>query len=268
MSSEITNPISVLIVDDEPVAVRGLCQLLRSRLDIQVIGTARNGPEAVKLIGSLKPQVVLLDIEMPGMNGFEVVAQIGKYNIPHLVFVTAHQEFALQAFDVHALDYVLKPVDEDRLFSTLDRVRAYSDQDSRNQSRRIDSLITTVSAGEHATLEPPTQLVFKSRGAVVRISIDHISRIESAGNYVRYFVASECYLARATMNQIATQLASTSLLRVHRSRIVNVKRIYQIKSQPQGEYIITLDDGVEVSTGKSYREQIRQLMQQGLKRKG
>lgn len=253
--------LTVLIVDDEPNAVRGLTQILESRDGIRIAGEAMSGPDAVKQIERLQPQVVLLDIQMPEMTGFDVVAELGLDAIPFLVFVTAHQEFALQAFEVHAIDYILKPVDHHRLFAVLDRIRKrFLPGPEQEMQRRVQSLLTTISAGEETRLDSPNRLKVKSRGSVVFLSTDMITHIESAGNYVRYFIDGECYLARSTMNEVQAQLESTSLVRVHRSKIVNIDRILKITPQPQGEFVITLDSGKEVSTGYSYRDKVRSLM--------
>lgn len=253
--------LNLLIVDDEPNAVRGLVQILKSQKDVCIVGTASSGVEAVELIESLRPQVVLLDIQMPGMSGFDVVSKIGKQAMPCLVFVTAHEEFALQAFEVHAFDYILKPVDDVRLFAALDRIRKriFNDQ-PRLLERQLKALLTTISAGEDTRIESPKKLSIKSQGNVVFVSIDQISHIESAGNYVRYFIDGDCYLCRATISEVQKQLDATSLVRIHRSKIVNADRIRKICCNPGGEYLITLDNDLTITTGPSYRNQVRELI--------
>ncbi len=253
--------LTVMIVDDEPNAVRGMSRILEKRAGIKVVGKASSGFDAVRQINRLKPQVVLLDIQMPGMTGFDVIAEIGKDTIPFLIFVTAHQEFALQAFEVHAIDYILKPVDQRRLFAVLDRIRnRFLPDQEQTTRRRVNSLLTTIAAGEETSIESPKRLSIKSRGSVILISTEKITHIESAGNYVRYFVDGECYLSRSTMHEVQRQLDMTSLIRVHRSKIVNVDRIRKISPHPNGEFVITLDNGEQVSTGHSYRDKIRELM--------
>lgn len=261
MTIENSCALRVLIADDEPVAVTGLSQILAKRSEIHVVGTAGCGRETLKQIKNLRPQVVLLDIQMPDMTGFDVVSQLPGGIVPSIIFVTAHRQFALRAFEVHAVNYILKPVDEQHLFTTLERIQAHlRGGPLPGQGNEFNANRTMVSVGNETLVNRKGTLSIKSRGGVIFVPIDRVTYIESAGNYVRYFVDEECYLARSTLHEVERQLETSTMKRVHRSRMVNVVRIRCVRPHPSGEYLIEFDNGQSVTTGRSFRQQVRNIV--------
>ena len=232
--------IRTLVVDDEPVARARVLSLLRDESDIEVIGECESGPQAISAIESTSPDLVFLDIQMPQMDGVALARTLGEA-MPAVVFVTAYDEYALRAFEVHALDYVLKPFSAERFRSALMHARQHL------SSRR--------GAGPREPAgERRDRLVIKSSGRIYFVRTQEIDWCEAAGNYVRLHVGTQTHLVRGTMGYIESQLDAAQFVRVHRSTIVNVDRIQELRSSFNGEYIILLHDKTRLTLSRGYRD--------------
>jgi len=249
-----TNPLSVLVVDDEPPARRGLVRLLASRDDVRVVGQCGDGNAAIKAIRTLAPDLVLLDVQMPPPDGFAVVRAIGPEKMPAVVFVTAHDRFAVAAFEAHALDYVLKPFSERRLFEALRRARDLI------ESRRLGELARRLigvlgdATGPVATSETPEaedRIVVRSVGRTEVVLIADLLRVEAVGYYVRLFTPARTYLHREPLHGLEARLPAGGFLRVHRSTLVNVDQIREARVTPTGEHELLMRDGSRVKVSRS-----------------
>ncbi|MEK6335932.1 MAG: LytTR family DNA-binding domain-containing protein [Acidobacteriota bacterium] len=249
--------IRTVIVDDEPLARRGIRAQLKNEKDIEIISECRNGHEAVKAIESQAPDLVFLDVQMPELNGFQVVEGIGVERMPAVIFVTAYDRYALRAFEVHALDYLLKPFDDERFATALERARRHINQKNIDDlSRRLQGLLDDLQSSRKYV----ERLVVKSAGRIFFLSVAEIDWIEAADNYVRLHAGRESHLLRETMNSLEKKLDPEQFLRVHRSRIVNARKIKELQPLFRGEYDIMLRDGTRVESGRGYRERIQKLL--------
>jgi two-component system, LytTR family, response regulator len=243
--------ITVLIADDEPPARRGLRALLAEHADIDVIGDARNGAEAIQAINTLHPAVVFLDVQMPEGSGFDVVRAIGVERMPVVVFATAFDEYALQAFDAHALDYLLKPYDRARFDATLVRVR------QQLRRRTIDDRLLTF-LDRIDTHSRYLQRIAVRRGTRTQfVPVATIDSLESDANYVRLRVGEHSYLVRDTLSSLAEQLDPSRFVRVHRSLIVQKLRVTQVESLFSGEFVLSLASGRTLTSGRTYRAAVQ-----------
>lgn len=251
--------ISTIIVDDEPLARRGIRSQLGEYGDIEIIAECRDGREAIGAIIEHSPDLVFLDIQMPEYDGFAVLRQVGPDSMPAVIFVTAYDEHALKAFEVHALDYLLKPIDEIRLQEALAHARAQIEQRrTQNLTQRLQSLIDDLGS----RTPPRERLVIRSSsGRMFFVNVSDIDWIQAADNYVKLFIGGETHMLRETMTNLARKLDPSQFLRVHRSSIVNVKRIKEIHPLLNGIYEIILRNGIRISTGRIYREQIQNLLE-------
>ena len=251
------NRIRALVVDDEPVARGHLRALLEDRGDVQVIAECGDGRTAVERIQSLGPDLVLLDVQMPGLDGLEVVRTIGADRMPPVVFVTAHDQHAVEAFEVHALDYVLKPVHRARFNSAIDRVVGLIRSGSaKHNNRPLAEALERLSPAIAAE-----RLAIRAGERVLYLRVADIDWIEAADDLVRIHVGKNVHDHRATMAQIEQRLPSTKFVRIHRSTIVNLERIREFQPWFQGDWILVLADGTRLQSGKSYRKRIRDLME-------
>lgn len=250
--------IKTLIVDDEPLARDRVKRFLRDEHDINVIGECGNGKEAVSAIKEKKPDLVFLDIQMPEKNGFEVVKALDEKHMPSVIFVTAYDQYALQAFDVHALDYLLKPFNRDRLHKAVSHAREQIETKRiGNLDERLASLIKDL-RGEKKYLE---RLVVKSVGRVFFLKVDEIDWIEAAGNYVKLHAGRESHMIRETMNGIEAKLDPDRFLRIHRSTVVNIDRIKELHPMFSGDYAVILRNGTELALSRNYRERLLELFE-------
>lgn len=249
--------IRTVIVDDEPLARRGIRAQLKNEKDIEIISECRNGLEAVKALESQAPDLVFLDVQMPELDGFDVVDAIGVDRMPAVIFVTAYDRYALRAFDVHALDYLLKPFDDERFATAVQRARRQIKQKNLDDlSRRLQGLLDDLQTGRKYV----ERLVVKSAGRIFFLSVGEIDWIEAADNYVRLHTGRESHLLRETMNSLEKKLDPDQFLRVHRSRIVNARKIKELQPLFRGEYDIMLRDGTRVESGRGYRDRIQKLL--------
>lgn len=247
--------IRALVVDDEPVARGHLRALLEDRGDVQVVDECGDGRSAVERIRSLGPDLVLLDVQMPELDGFGVVRAIGPDRMPPVVFVTAHDQHAVEAFEVHALDYVLKPVHRARFNSAIDRVVSLIRSGSAmNRGRPLAEALERISP---ATNE---RLAIRSGERVLYLRVADIDWVEAADDLVRLHVGKVVHDHRSTMAQIELRLPASRFARIHRSTIVNIERIREFQPWFQGDWILVLADGTRLQSGKSYRKRIRELI--------
>ncbi len=246
---------SALIVDDEPLARASLRALLDRQPDEITILEARNGPEAMSLIRDERPDVVFLDVQMPEMDGFEVVRQVGAAAMPDVIFVTAHDRFAIQAFEINALDYLLKPVAEERFAEALNRTRSHLERRGVD-SERIVSLLQTL-ASPPKTL---TRMAVRSAGKTSFVNLDDVRWIQAAENYMQLHTATARHMVHATMQSLLGLLDPDVFVRIHRSMIVNVRHIRQIETAAHGDYMITLDNGVSIQSSRTYSDIIKKLI--------
>ena len=249
--------IRVLIVDDEPLARERISDLLTSDPQIDIVGECSNGAEAINSVQKLAPDLLLLDIEMPEKDGFAVLEAIPPDQMPAVIFITAYDQYAVRAFEVYALDYLLKPFDRERFERALDRAKAQVlGERNGDVSLRILAALDEIKT-RHVYLE---RLVIKTNGHVFFLKTDEIDWIEAEGNYVRLHTSKESYLLRDTISALEAQLDPKRFLRVHRSAIVNIDRVQEMQPWFHGEYRIILKGGAQLTLSRSYREKLHELL--------
>jgi len=249
-------PWNLLIVDDEPLAREGLRLLLAGDPDVGEIHEARDGREAVAILREARPDLVFLDVQMPEMDGFAVVREVGAERMPAVVFVTAHDRFALQAFEVNALDYLLKPVTRERFSQTLERAKArLRSQPASEEGRKILSLLETLAAPRRAI----QRLAVRSAGKTSFVDLADVDWMEAAENYVRLHAGKASHLVLVPLSILEKSLDPETFVRIHRSIIVNAGRIRELEPVAHGEYVVTLPGGVRVRSGRSYHETLKAL---------
>ncbi|HET9438830.1 MAG TPA: LytTR family DNA-binding domain-containing protein [Longimicrobiales bacterium] len=251
--------IRTLIVDDEPLAREGVRLHLEEHADFEVIGECGSGEEAVSRIEADSPDLVFLDVQMPGLDGFGVLEALGSANrLPAVVFITAYDQFALRAFEAHALDYLLKPLEAERFGKALDRVRGQLQSRAQTpMDERLRSLLASLGARENY-LE---RMVARTNGRIIILRVDDVDWIEAAANYVRVHIAQKQYLVRETMTNLETRLDPDRFLRIHRSIIVRKDRIKELEPLFQGDYSLVLSDGTRLTSSRGYRDRIQQFLQ-------
>jgi two-component system LytT family response regulator len=247
-------PINVLIVDDEPLARERIRALLERDPDVVVAGECSDGEEAVAAIRSLAPDLVFLDVQMPEKDGFDVVREVGASAMPTVVFVTAYDQYAVRAFDVCALDYLLKPFDEDRFAQALARAKTQARGDVRGDvlQRRMLALVEEMRARSRYL----DRLMIKAGGHLFFLKAEEIDWIEAEGNYVRLHVGEASHLLRETVVGLEAQLDPGRFLRIHRSTIVNLDRVREIQPLFHGEYRVVLHDGTKLTLSRGYRDRL------------
>jgi len=249
--------LKVLVVDDEPLAREGMKLLLGRQPQVDSVSEARNGREAIVMIREQTPDLVFLDVQMPRTDGFAVVNTIGPERMPPVIFVTAHDQYAIRAFEIAALDYLLKPVTEERLgiafTRALNRLRARSHEET---TRQVLTMLDAVA-------KPPRQLerfAVRSGERTIFVPVDEVDWIEAFQNYVRLHTGQATHLMHVPMNTIEAVLDSGRFLRIHRSHIVNLRRIGQLWSIAHGQYVIELKTGQRLQSGRTYSERIRRAL--------
>lgn len=243
-----------LIVDDEPLAREWLRNLLGREGDVEVVGEAGDGFRAVLAIQELKPDVVFLDVQMPGLDGFGVLETLGPREVPALVFVTAYDQYAIRAFDVHALDYVLKPFGQERLRATLDRVRARLK--AHHSGEALESLSSLVEE-LRALRAAPVWLLVREEGRSFFLKVADIDWVEAARNNVVLHVGRASHTYHDTMQGLEAKLDRRRFLRIHRSTIVNIERVKELEPWFNGDYVVTLRDGTKLTLSATYRSALR-----------
>jgi two-component system LytT family response regulator len=256
-----TDKIRVLVVDDEPLARSGLSALCERDSDLEVVGECSDGRAAVTAIRRLEPDLLLLDVQMPEMDGFEVLRTVGADRMPQVVFVTAFDEFAVQAFDVHALDYLLKPFDDERFFVAIERAKQALREPTLGQlSRRLIGLLESNS--ERTAGQYLTRLAVKDVGRVYFIRADEIVWIQAANYYAKLHVGGRVHLLRESMSSLESRLDPAKFIRVSRSAIVNLDRVREVQPFSRGSHIIILDDGARVKLSHSRKEKLEKVLGQ------
>jgi two-component system LytT family response regulator len=232
--------------------------LVSDQPGLEVVGEATDGDQAVQAILSQQPDLVFLDVQMPRRTGFDVIREVGPERMPAVVFVTAYDQYAIKACDVHAVDYLLKPFDRDRLEGAVDRVR--KTLDAQEGGALKTQLMQLVRDLQPATAAKPDRLVVKSGGRLFFLRTDEIDWIEAAGNYVRVHVGKDAHLLRETMNAIEGRLDQKTFLRIHRSRIVNMERVKELHPWFNGDYAVILRDGTKLMLSRGYRDRLQERL--------
>jgi two-component system LytT family response regulator len=265
--------IRTILVDDEPLATQGLRLRLEPHEDVEVVATANNGREAIRAIKTHKPDLVFLDIQMPGFDGFSVIQGLMEVEPPLFVFVTAYGDHALRAFEAQAVDYLMKPVEEDRLAATMERVRLrLSEKRGAQEAERLKEALV-----EHApeaaeelaegSIDAPAasnrfekMINIKDQGQIFRVDVDTIERIDAAGDYMCIQTGDNTLILRETMKDLEKRLDPRRFQRVHRSTIVNLDLVRQVKPHTNGECFLVLDSGAQVKVSRSYRDVVARFV--------
>ena len=265
--------IRTILVDDEPLAIQGLQLRLQPHEDVEIVDTCSNGREAIRSIKTHKPDLVFLDIQMPGFDGFSVIQGLMDVEPPLFVFVTAYGDHALRAFEAQAVDYLMKPVEEDRLAATLDRVRQrLSERRSAEEAERLKEALAEhapeaaeelAEAGApegHAPDRYEKMINIKDQGQIFRVDVDTIERIDAAGDYMCIQTGENTLILRETMKDLEKRLDPRRFQRVHRSTIVNLDLVRQVKPHTNGECFLVLDSGAQVKVSRSYRDVVARFV--------
>jgi two-component system LytT family response regulator len=249
--------IRTLVVEDEPMARDRVRSLLQQQPDIEIVGECGDGAQAVSAIERLDPELVFLDVQIPVVDGFGVIRAVPPERMPMVVFTTAYDEYALRAFEVHALDYLLKPFDRTRFMRALDRVRERRErQRAGDLGRRLLAMVQDL---KPEVAPAPERIVVKSGGRIFFIRVDEIDWIDAAGNYVRLHVKGESHLFRETMSAIEKRLEKAQFVRIHRSHLVNADRIRELLPG-NGEHVVVLRNGIRLPLSRGYRDRLQERM--------
>ena len=261
--------IRTILVDDEKLAIQGLQLRLEKFPDVEIIETCANGREAIRKIKTEKPDLVFLDVQMPGFDGFSVVKGVMEIDPPLFVFVTAYEEHAIRAFEANAVNYLMKPVDEDKLADTLDRVRTrLAEKRSAEEAKKLQDVLAEVApeamenlpSDEEAAGRYEKLINVKDRGQIFRVDVDTIEHIEAAGDYMCIYTGDNSLILRETMKDLERRLDPRVFQRVHRSTIVNLDQVRQVKPHTNGECFLVLDSGAEVKVSRSYRDVVARFV--------
>ena len=263
--------IRTILVDDEKLAIQGLELRLQPFEDIEIVATCHNGREAIRKIKTLKPDLVFLDIQMPGFDGFSVVQGVMDIDPPLFVFVTAYSEHAIKAFEAQAIDYLMKPVEPERLADTMDRVRSrLSDKRTSEELDRLRTVINEVAPDaadnlvslddDLASTRFEKLINVKDRGQIFRVDVASIERIDAAGDYMCIHTADNSLILRETMKDLEKRLDPRTFQRVHRSTIVNLDQVRQVKPHTNGECFLVLESGAQVKVSRSYRDVVARFV--------
>ena len=248
------SPIRTLIVDDEPLARDRLRRMVEAEPDLQIIGEAGDGKTAVDAIKNSGPDLVFLDIQMPEMDGFEVLTEVSDQRIPAVVFVTAYDQYAIKAFEVNALDYLLKPFDQQRFQSAVSRARERLRNDKGpNYQTAVTAAIRDAENGK----EYPERLLVRTLGRIHFVKVNEIEWIEAAGNYVKLHVGHDTHLLRETMQAMEARMDPRRFLRIHRSTIVNIDCIKELQPLFHGDYVVILKNATQLTLSRGYRERVQ-----------
>ena len=262
--------IRTILVDDEKLAIQGLQLRLEAFPDVEVIDTCSNGREAIRKIKTEKPDLVFCDIQMPGFDGFSVVSGVIEIDPPLFVFVTAYSEHAIRAFEANAVDYLLKPVEPARLADALDRARTrLAEKRGLEEAEKLKTVLAEVAPDAMDAIPEESEpavgrfeklINIKDRGQIFRVDVDTIERIEAAGDYMFIYTGDNSLILRETMKDLERRLDPRVFQRVHRSKIVNLDRVRQVKPHTNGECFLVLDSGSEVKVSRSYRDVVARFV--------
>jgi two-component system LytT family response regulator len=263
--------IRTILVDDETLAIQGLALRLEDHPDVEIIETCNNGREAIRAIKTHKPDLVFLDIQMPGFDGFSVVSGLADIEPPLFVFVTAYSDHAIRAFESQATDYLMKPVEEDRLSATMERVRQrLAEKKGVEEAERLKEALAEHAPDVHEEIvdseDAPSASRFekliniKDQGQIFRVDVDSIERIDAAGDYMCIYTGGETLVLRQTMKDMEKRLDPRKFQRVHRSSIVNLDLVRQVKPHTNGECFLILESGAQVKVSRSYRDVVARFV--------
>lgn len=271
-----TERIKTLVVDDESLARKGLSVRLEDFPEVQVLDACQSGRQALEAVKAHQPQLMFLDIQMPGMNGFEVLREIRQQQLPMplVVFVTAYDQYAIKAFEVRAIDYLLKPVDHERLQKAIDRTMSTIEQQQQQQQQ--DKLINLVADATGEDCEDilkrlasgedlsgsryPEHIAIKESGEITRVAINAIEWVDAAGDYMCIHAQNETHILRRTMKELEQELNPQRFQRIHRSAIVNMAHVEKLCSRQNGEYHLILRNGKQLKVSRSYKDRIKKLI--------
>ena len=250
----------VVIVDDEELARKGIRARLQRLSDVEIIAECGNGRQAIDTIRRRTPDLVFLDVQMPGKTGFDVLAAIGPDAFPYVIFVTAHDQYAIRAFEVNALDYLLKPIDDKRFELALQRARdALAGKRDRALGQRLACILGEVGSGAPAARDSE-RIVVRSAGRVIFVKTSDVDWVEAAGDYVTLHVGKRSWLLRGTIAEMERKLHGSKFMRIHRSAIVNTERIVEMRPLDNSDYRLVLRDGTELKLSRSHRQQLHGLL--------
>jgi len=265
--------IRTIVVDDESLAIQGMQLRLAAHEDVEIIETCQNGREAIRAIKTHKPDLVFLDIQMPGFDGFSVVQGTSEIEQPLFVFVTAYSDHALRAFEAQAVGYLMKPVDEQRLADTLDTVRQrLAEKNKAQEAERLREVLAEVAPEAMSDFETSEEeeghsasryekmINIKDRGQIFRVDVDTIQYIEAAGDYMCIYTPDNSLILRETMKDLEKRLDPRNFQRVHRSTIVNLSQVRQVKPHTNGECFLVLASGAQVKVSRSYRDVVARFV--------
>ncbi len=262
-----------IVVDDEPLGRRGIVSRLEKSDAVRVVAECANGREAIEAVRRHQPDLLFLDVQMPGQDGFDVVAAIPPEQRPHVVFVTAHDRHAVRAFRVHALDYLLKPIDDERFDETLQRaVREIERARDSDVARRVAAVVGEMTGSAAAAPETApassarpsaSSWPVRSKGKVTFVRLADLDWVEAEGDYLKLHAGAKSWLVRETMASAEKRLPARRFLRIHRSTIVNVDRIRELSSFDNGDWAVRLQDGTELRLSRTYRDAVERLTERG-----
>ena len=252
--------IRTLIADDEPAARARLAKLLAQDAEVERVGECRNGQEAVDAVNKHRPDLLFLDVQMPGMNGLEAVDKLPVERMPFVVFVTAHDRYALRAFDVNAVDYLLKPYDDDRFFASLEKAKRHIDMKMSNQL--TGRLMDLMREHMHAKSEHIESFTIRDKGREHKVNVSDILYLQAEGNYLRLELKDRHLLHRMTMNAVESELDPARFLRIHRSYIVNRAHVRNARYSGNNEFIFSMANNERIVSGRSYKDQIDRALQE------
>jgi two-component system, LytTR family, response regulator len=254
-------PVRTVIADDERLARQKLLIFLESEPSVNVVAECQDGRQTVAAIRSFRPDLLLLDVQMPDLDGFQVLSEISEEEMPTVIFTTAFDQYAIRAFESNALDYLLKPFDRERFHHSVERaVSELRKTREHALTHRILSLLSQVKPVTRGITETDQRLVIKANGRVVFLDTENIEWVEAAANYVRLHVGKESYFFRETISRISERLDANRFVRIHRSTIVNVEKIKELIPVNSGEYVVVLKSGRELSCSRGYRAALQEIV--------
>ena len=251
--------IKTLIVDDEPLARDRIREMLKEHPEVEVIGEARNGQEAIDSVANHNPDLVFLDIQMPDLDGFDVVRNLDVERLPVIIFVTAYDQYALRAFEVHAVDYLTKPFDRQRFAEAIHQAKVFMKGAKDPDTARIFNMLQELKAGPRY-LE---RFAVRNGETIFFVRAEDVDAIEAQGNYVRLNLASSSHLLRETLNNIESQINPRMFVRIHRRTIVNIDRVKEVQTWARGEYRVVLRTGAHYTLSRGYRQHFEKLIKLG-----
>ena len=250
-------PIRVLVVDDEPLAREKIRGMAADDPELRIVAECTNGAEAIEAVQTIRPDLILLDVQMPEVGGFAVLEALKDEGLPPVIFITAYDHYAVRAFEVHALDYLLKPFDRERFRAAMDRAKR---QIRRDNGSHIDARIIALLEQMREPQRFTERLVVKTGGRVFFLNTDEIDWIEAEGNYVSVHTGKKAYLLRETISSLESQLDPKEFVRIHRSAVVRLDRIRELQPWSHGEYHVILNDGTQLTLSRSYREKLQSAL--------